>query len=310
MNRLLLVGIIALLLPCVCTAQPRFDLVRIPTPAQRDSIPLYPEGSLPSSSEVERWGNLIGQLDPNTRIEGRIVRNVAIPTLTPVLPAAGKGTGAAVIIAPGGAFLSLSIDTEGLQIAKRLAEHGVAAFVLKYRTNPVPDDEAAFISMVGRVMGEAARPGGTQSITDANAVKDGLRALDVVRAHAAQWKIDPTKVGMMGFSAGAMTTLQTVLAAAPANEPAFMGYIYGPMGTASVPPGAPPMFAALALDDPLMGNKGFAIVQSWQAAHVPVEFHGYERGDHGFGPGRAGTTTMLWLDEFVAWLKLRGLAND
>ena len=309
MNRLLLASIVAMLLPSICAAQPRFDLVRLATPEQRDAVPLYPQGALPLAGLTERWGNLIGELDANTRIEGRIVRNVSIPTLTPVLPVPGKETGAAVIIAPGGAFLSLSIDTEGLQIAKRLADHGVAAFVLKYRTNPVPDDEAAFMTMVGRVMGEASRPGGTRSITDANAVKDGLRALELVRARAAQWKVNPAKVGMMGFSAGAMTTLQTVLAATRATEPAFMGYIYGPMEAVAVPPNAPPMFAALALDDPLFGNKGFAIVQSWQAARVPIEFHGYERGDHGFGPGRVGTTTMLWLDEFVAWLKLRRLAT-
>ena len=295
------------LLPLQVSAQPRFDLARIDTPAQSDAIALYPAGSLPPGVLPERWGRLTAQLDPTTRMDGRIARNISQPAISPILPAPGTATGVAVVIAPGGAFLSLSMDTEGYEIAHRLADRGIAAFVLKYRTNAVPDGEAEFMQTVRRVMGEAARPGGSQSITDPFAAQDALQALRLVRQRAAEWHIDPARVGMIGFSAGAMTELQAVLTGAPADRPAFFGYIYGPMSRIDVPAGAPPMFAAIAIDDTLFGGQGFGIVEAWRDARIPVELHAYERGDHGFGAGRPGTTTTLVLPEFVAWLDARGL---
>jgi acetyl esterase/lipase len=305
-----LYGGIAMLLAAVvgqAQAQPRFDLTRIASPAEGEAIPLYPAGSLPAGTSPERWGRLTAEFPDHTRMDARIVRNVSVPTITAVLPLPGKATGAAVVIAPGGAFLSLSMDSEGFEVARRLADRGIAAFVLKYRTNPVPDDEPAFMRKVGEVMGEAARPGGSRSVSDPYAAVDALEALRLVRKRAAEWHVDPARVGMIGFSAGAMTTLQAVLTGSPADAPAFAGYIYGPMSSITVPAGAPPLFAALALDDPLFGGQGFGIVEAWHAAHRPVELHAYERGDHGFGTGRPGTTTTLVMPEFIAWLESRGL---
>lgn len=296
-------------LPLATHAQPAFQLTRIATPADGAAIALYPAGALPPGPLPERWGRLTAQLDPVTRMDGRIARNVSVPTITPVLPPPDKATGAAVVIAPGGAFLSLSMDSEGFEVARRLADRGIAAFVLKYRTNPVPDAEPAFMARVGEVMGAAARPGGTHDITDPAAAKDALQALRLIRAHVAEWRIDPARVGMIGFSAGAMTALQAVLTGTPADRPAFLGYIYGPMERVAVPVGAPPIFAALAMDDPLFGGRGFGIVDAWHAAGRPVELHAYERGDHGFGTGRPGTTTTLVMPEFVAWLESRRLLH-
>jgi acetyl esterase/lipase len=75
----------------------------------------------------------------------------------------------------------------------------------------------------------------------------------------------------------------------------------------AVPADAPPMFNAIAMDDGLFKGQGFAIVEAWRKAGRPVEFHAYERGDHGFGTGRPGTTTALLLPEFLAWMDMRGL---
>ena len=132
-----------------------------------------------------------------------------------------------------------------------------------------------------------------------------MSALALVRNDAARWHVDAKRVGMIGFSAGAMTALQAALA--KDGAPAFFGYIYGPMLPIMVPPQAPPMFAAYALDDGLFGRQGFGIVEAWHAAGRPVELHAYEKGDHGFGTGKAGTTSTLVMEEFVAWLKSRGL---
>jgi acetyl esterase/lipase len=298
----------ALLLASAATAQaPRFELTRIAPPADADAIPLYPAGSLPTGAAPERWGRLIGHFPDGTVMDSRIARNVSIPTMTPVLPDPAKATGAAVIVAPGGAYLSLSMDSEGFAVARWLADHGIAAFVLKYRLNPTPDDETAFMGVVAQRMGALAH--GDTSVREPRAVADALRAVELVRAGTARWKVDPARVGLMGFSAGARTTLQAVLTAKANMQPSFVGYIYGAMLPVAVPASAPPMFAALALNDALYGKQGFGIVEAWQKTGHPVELHAYERGDHGFGTGRKGTTTTLMLDEFRLWLASRGLLN-
>lgn len=286
---------------------PRFTLRTIERPAQPDAIPLYPAGSLREGPAPERWGVLAGTFPDGTRTEARIVRNVAVPTVTPVLPEPAKATGAAVIVAPGGAYLSLSIDREGFDVARWLAAHGIAAFVLKYRVNATPADNDAFMGVVGRTMARATATGSVPDIHEPRAVEDALQALTLIRKEAVHWHVDPARVGMIGFSAGARTTMQAVLNDRDRAGPAFIGYIYGAMTAEPVPANAPPMFAALALDDGLYGQQGFGIVDAWHKAKVPVELHAYERGDHGFGMGKPGTTSMLVMEEFRLWLASRGL---
>ncbi len=301
--RHLAVATTMLLVSPVAPAQAtRFELTRIIPPSEPDAIPLYPAGSLPKADVAEQWARLIGHFPDGTVMDARIARNVSIPTMTPVLPDPAKATGAAVIVAPGGAYLSLSVDSEGFAVARWLADHGIAAFVLKYCLNPTPEDDTAFMAVVAQRMGALARGDTSVMVKEPRAVADALRAIELVRAGAGRWRVDPVRVGLMGFSAGARTTLQTVLSADAAAQPAFIGYIYGAMLPVSVPASAPPMFAALAMDDPLYGKQGFGIVEAWHKAGRPVELHAYERGDHGFGTGRTGTTTTLMLDEFRLWL--------
>jgi len=272
--------------------------VAAPAPAEPDAIPLYGDAT-PGSVEGENWSLYFGR-DYN-------VRNVTRPTLTPILPDPAKATGAAVVVAPGGAFMGLSMSHEGWQVAHALADRGIAAFVLKYRLLPTPPDEkAAGAYIVQKMMAGLTDPDQMPTLTNPTAALDGQAALRMVRANAARWGIDPARVGMIGFSAGAMTTLATVLAAKPGEGPAFFGYIYGPQARIPVPDGAPPMFDAIALDDPLFPNRGFPIAQAWLAAKRPVEIHGYQKGSHGFGLGVPGTTTTLVLDEFIAWLGMQG----
>jgi acetyl esterase/lipase len=111
---------------------------------------------------------------------------------------------------------------------------------------------------------------------------------------------------MIGFSAGAMLTMATALAGGDAR-PAFIASIYGPLQAVQVPADAPPLFVALAADDPLFGGRGFGLIESWTAAKRPVEFHLYERGGHGFGIYRKETTSTGWFDAYVRWLGMHGL---
>ncbi|MEO6093796.1 MAG: alpha/beta hydrolase [Novosphingobium sp.] len=235
------------------------------------------------------------------------VRNVSGATLTPFLPPAGAGTGAAVIVAPGGAFLGLAIEEEGFRIAQWLADHGVAAFVLKYRVLPTPADPAAFrrevIAMRNGRGPASFRP---PADTPPEALADGLAAMRLVRVRARDWGIDPNRVGMMGFSAGAFTTLSVARAAAPDAMPAFIAPIYGRFAAGPVPAKAPPLYAVLAADDPLFAKQGFGLVESWLRAGIPAEFHLYQSGGHGFGLGKAGTTTVDWIEGFRRWLQTNG----
>ena len=265
------------------------------TPAQPNAIKLD-TGPLPGAKETESWHKQYGS---------SFVRNVTEATLTPFLPDPAKATGAAVIVAPGGGFVTLSMENEGWDVAKALAKEGVAAFVLKYRLNQTPASLDAYAESMRRPR-TGPPPGGSPAAGQAAAglkpqLDDARAAFALVRARARQWGIDPDRIGMIGFSAGAMLTMTTEYAV-PDAKPAFLGDIYGPMGTVDVPKDAPPLFVAVAADDPLFGSAGFGIVESWHKAGRPVEFHYYEQGGHGFGMYQKETTSTGWFDAFVRWL--------
>ncbi|MDT0508290.1 alpha/beta hydrolase [Novosphingobium sp. MMS21-SN21R] len=267
-------------------------------PAEPDAIPLY-GSQTPGTAASENWVKFGGR--------DYAVRNITRPTITPVLPDPAKATGAAVIVAPGGAFMLLAMEHEGWKVARALADRGIAAFVLKYRLNPTPKDEAAAAKFMFEALGkEVGHPMTGELLGKSMAPADGKAAVAWVRANAAKYGIDPARVGMMGFSAGAMTTRRVGLDADTPSRPAFLGYIYGPQDAETVPADAPPMFNAIALNDSLFPNKGFPIAQAYLEAKRPVEIHGYQTGDHGFGLGLPGTTTTLVIDEFTAWLSMQG----
>lgn len=265
----------------------------VEAPAEPPSIPLG-TGGVKDATAPESWFRF------NTELS---VRNVQAATLTPVLPEKGKATGAAVIVAPGGGFMMLSMSNEGWPVARWLADRGIAAFILKYRLRPTP----AAIEDYQKELVKLFTGASTRKLeTPSDAVADGEAAMRLVRTRAKEWGVDPARVGMLGFSAGAMTTLAVTLQATPATMPAFIAPIYGPMNEVTVPATAPPMFVVLAADDPLFAKKGFGLVDSWAAANKPVELHLFQSGGHGFGMGRAGTTTTDWLESFHRWLAVNG----
>ena len=272
----------------------------IPAPAEPNAIRLD-TGTVPDSTAPESWFR---------QYDVAMSRNVTAATLTPFLPDPAKATGAAVIIAPGGGFLMLSMDREGWSVARALAARGIAAFVLKYRLKPTPAGMPAFETAVTAMFAGAGRPDARLRPNDVLAgiavpIADARAAFALVRARAASWHVDPARIGMMGFSAGAMTTLGVTLAA-PDVRPAFIAPIYGSMEAVTVPVDAPPMFAVLAANDPLFAGKGLGLIEAWQSAGRPVEFHLYEKGGHGFGLGKPDTTSTGWFDSFVRWLDTGG----
>lgn len=295
-----LLALVASICPVVAAAQPADFPVPAPAsaPAEPDALPLY-GAQTPGSTAGENWALFFGR--------AYSVRNVTRPTLTPVLPKPDRATGAAVIVAPGGAFMGLSMTHEGWDVARALADRGIAAFVLKYRLLPTPKDDKEAVAYIGaKMMAGTPDPTKMPTLENPQTTEDGLAALAMVRSNPAKWGVDPARVGMIGFSAGAMTSLNTALASKPGERPAFVGYIYGPQARIEVPADAPPLFDAIALDDPLFPSMGFPIAQAWLAAKRPVEIHGYQRGSHGFGLGVLGTTTTQMLDQFVGWMEMQG----
>lgn len=271
-------------------------MVAITIPAQPEAIDLA-TGKLPNAPAPEAW---------HRQYEKVFARNVTSATLTPFLPDPAKANGAAVIVAPGGGFQTLSMENEGWDVARALNARGVAAFVLKYRLNQTPAALAAF-EQSQRTPRTGERPpidemmaGLVPQVADADA------AFALVRRNATKWRVDPARVGMVGFSAGAMLTLATAMKSADAR-PAFIGNIYGPISAMHVPTGAPPMFVALAADDPFFGNSGFDLIENWKAAKRPVEFHLYEQGGHGFGMYPKTTTSTGWFDAFTRWIDMHGM---
>jgi acetyl esterase/lipase len=266
------------------------------TPAQPDAIALG-TGALPGGTTAESWHSQYGS---------PFARNVTEATLTPFLPDPAKATGTAVIVAPGGGFRILSMGNEGWDVARALADRGVAAFVLKYRLIQTPPELENLQRSIDAMLASPRLTRDQQMAALVPQIADARAALALIRGRAAEWHVDPDKIGMVGFSAGAGLTMATVLADGTGDKPAFIGNIYGSLDAADVPVDAPPLFVALAADDPLFGGSRFGLIDSWRGANRPVEFHLYEQGGHGFGMYPKTTTSTGWFDAFVSWMRMHG----
>lgn len=289
------------LIALLCLSSPAFaqepPKTPIEAPPEPNAIPLNTggvEGQTARETWYKQWG------DP-------FVRNVSRATLTPFLPSPDKATGAAVIVAPGGGFRILSMGNEGWEVAQALNERGVAAFVLKYRLLPTAPDWEEFNK--GNPL-TAPAPGAAGAAPPRSPVvlplEDATAAFRLVRARAKEWNVDPDRIGMVGFSAGAGTTMAATLQSTE-NKPAFIAPIYGAQRAVEVPPDAPPMFVALAADDPLFGNNEYGLITAWKKAGRPVEFHLYQNGGHGFGLGNPPKTSTGWFPQFMLWLESNGM---
>ena len=283
---------------------PDEKMVPIAIPDQPKAI-LLGTGPLPDATAPEVW---------HRQYQRVFARNVTVATLTPFLPNPQKATGAAVIVAPGGGFRTLSMENEGWDVARALAEKGVAAFVLKYRLVQTPADMPGFERSMTEMFSATAQPRTRPNSDNAKTmlapqIADARAAFALIRQRAPEWKIDPDRIGMLGFSAGAMLTMATALHGEDA-KPAFIGNIYGPIDAMPVPAQATPLFVALAADDPFFANSGNGLIDAWRKAKQPVEFHLYEQGGHGFGMYEKTTTSTGWFGAYVRWLQMRGFAGQ
>jgi len=265
-------------------------------------IKLY-EGKAPGS---ENWNWSEATIEKNSW-NTAVVYNVADPTLTIIKPEAGKANGTAVVICPGGGFFALSIENEGLGVARWLATKGVTCFVLKYRLakasgdDPIKDFNASFSDKELQAKQLAAIP---------MAIADGKQAIAYVRKNAAQLGVNPNKIGIMGFSAGGTVAGSAGFGYTAENKPDFVAPIYAFLPAemqGTVVADAPPLFVAVASDDQIgLQTHSVSLYTKWNSAKRSAELHIYNKGGHGFGIRKQQQPSDAWADQFAAWLDFQG----
>jgi acetyl esterase/lipase len=233
---------------------------------------------------------------------------VSVPTLTVFAPK-GKNTGAAVVVFPGGGYNILAIDLEGTEVCDWLTVRGITCVILKYRvpdTGPYPKSAAA--------------------------LQDAQRAVGLVRAHATEWKIDPKRVGVLGFSAGAHLAAavsthyeQRLYPRVDAADdlscrPDFAVVVYpGYLADENkgfalstdlpVTKETPPTFLVQAEDDWAHVENSVRYFLALKAAGVPTEMHIYAKGGHGYGLRKTELPVTGWPELVDVWLKTIGMVR-
>jgi acetyl esterase/lipase len=284
-----------------------------PAVAQSQEIRLW-SGKAPGS---ETWS--VSESLTKSPSGDRTISNISDPTLTVFLPDAARATGAAIVIAPGGALRALGFDNEGVKAAEWLNSKGIAAFVLKYRT--LQAGPAGPAGTRGRGAAPVAAAGTRQElqIRNANAnpepddpalaevlrmaIADAQQALKLVRRNAESWHVDSKRVGIMGFSAGGGVAVGTALAEPSDASPNFLISLYGPsLMDVNVPVHAPPLFIAVGSTHFNVTNGCLALFAAWKAAGKPAEIHVYDGVGAGFGMSKRGLPVDTWTDRLHDWL--------
>jgi acetyl esterase/lipase len=266
--------------------------------AQPQVILLWPNGAPGSEGKTAKETVRI------TPEGDHVVSSVNNPSITVYLPAKDKATGAAVVIVPGGGHAELWMDHEGYRVGQWLSDQGVAGFVVKYRL--------------------AKAPGSTYSI-EGNELPDVQRAIRLVRNRAAEWGVDPKRIGVMGFSAGGeLAALASTRydsgnagAADPIDRenarPAFQGLIYPgiPHGM-NLSKDTPPAFLLCGGDDRPGISEGLPeLYLAIKRAGVSAELHVFAGIGHGFGVRESNHAPVAgWLDLFYGWLGMQGLLKQ
>jgi len=259
----------------------------------------------------------------NESIAGESVRNVVVPTLTVYLPEKDKACGSAMIIAPGGAFINLSMSNEGYEVAEWLCDHGVAAFVLKYRTRPLGDTEEAVNAKLGKIFAQLFGPDANPETPmlsrfgdseECKAVhyghQDGLQAMRVVRSRAGEFGIDPERVGIMGFSAGSVVAMNVGMYHDAQTRPGLVAPIYmGWVDPIVVPEDACPLYLVSPQHDLFTPEMPFNMYKAWTKANIEAELHYHAGVDHGFGMRKFGTTIDNWMEGLYRFMQQTGFVK-
>jgi acetyl esterase/lipase len=282
--------------------------------AQQQEIPIWP-GTAPGS---ENW--TYKEVDYLSKSGAKMVRNVAKPTLTVYRANPARANGTAVIVCPGGGFRTLSFQNGGYDVGQWLSERGVTAFLLKYRladTGATDEEFQKAMAELNRVTTHITETAGPNSPPPPDPVRerilpfsaaDGHQAIKLIRERAAEWGIAPDRIGIIGFSAGGLVASEAALHYTAPDRPNFAAPIYGaPWVDVQVPADAPPIFIAVANDDPIASWTSVHLFSEWKAAGKPAELHIFSIGGHGFTTVKHEVPARHWIDRFGDWLDEQGL---
>jgi predicted peptidase len=280
-----------------------FFFVLQSTKAQEKTISLY-DGPAPGS---ENWDWREAENAKNGW-NTRIVYNVSRPTLTVFRPETGKSNGTSVVICPGGAFRALSIDSEGYDVARWLVGKGVTCFVLRYRlVRSMTDDP---VKEMAADWGTPKFEAETRKVLPL-CIADGRAAIRWVRSRADEYGLDPSRVGIMGFSAGGSVAASTAYGYGKEDRPDFIAPVY-PFFPAEMQgrmaSDAPPAFIVAASDDGLdLAPHSVALYNQWLKEKKSAELHLYSKGGHGFGMRVQNLPSDKWIERFGEWLQTNRL---
>ena len=272
--------------------------------AEPTALDLWPQGKVPglAAGETEE---IVETIDPRI---GRRVTKVSKPKITVYKPDPSMDTGAAIVICPGGGYNILAYDLEGTEVAKWLNDIGVTGVVLHYRVPRAKEGEAY-----------------------ENPLKDAQRAIRLTRANADAWKINPDKIGVLGFSAGGNLAAVTSNADEPnydaideadklSARPDFTVLVYpaylNPKDSdteltpeAAVDETTPPAFLVHASDDRVSATGSVAYYLGLKRLNIPAELHIFPDGGHGYGLRPTDKRVTSWPDLATGWLKTQVLAE-
>lgn len=283
---------------------------------QGQVINLY-DGPAPGSEDWTQTEYVVGPEND------RVILNVTEPTMTVYLPEPAIATGSAMIVCPGGGMFSLSTSHEGYMVAEYLNSKGIAAFVLKYRIAPLQNEDGShFENMqaagvgIGKIVADASakfaaeNDGAQAGVLDwimnipsvGLSLADGLRALEIVRANAGEWGID--KVGIMGFSAGAVVSLNAAVNHEEKNRPDFVASIYGGWSPDfEVPADAAPLFFCSPENDIFRSSDTYLPYMRWKEAGKAAEIHYFADSVHGQGIKTTGKSYDIWPELMLGFMK-------
>jgi acetyl esterase/lipase len=260
----------------------------------RTTIPLQPPGSSafhpgPEHDTTKAKDNLVAG-KPVIRLG-----NVSDPTLTFYPAPPDRNSGAVVLVFPGGGYQILALDLEGTEVCEWLNSLGINAALVKYRVPPAP-----------------------QALRYSAPLVDAQHALEVVRSHAAEWRIDAHRIGVLGFSAGGHLA---ALASNSAFRPDFALLIYPGYlaeetdltklaSELTVSANTPPTFLIQTEDDPVHVENSLVYFAALKKHKVPVEMHIFAKGGHGYGLRQTAEPVTEWPKLAEAWLRARGLLNS
>ncbi len=277
-------------------------------------IRLYP-GKAPGSETWTHKEVMLDYMSPIWHEMNQVVLNVVDPEIIPYLPTPGTETGAAVLVCPGGGFYALSWNNEGTQVAQWLADHGITAFILKYRVSYSGDTMEDIQSVADHNYGGVPRDDAYQALAARNREKsaemgdfrkfahdDACTAIRYIRSHAKEYGINPDRIGMVGFSAGGILSLDVLDDHDAASKPNLVGCIYGSFFAKDELPADPcPLF--IAADQPEIPGKASDLFALWTKNNLPCEIHAFTDSSHGFGYRPNGRSENMWITLFVNFMK-------